>query len=1263
MSAYQGPGSQGDAGAISLYAPAGGVTLNGTVLGRAYDGGKGGSFSMVTDSLDIVGGQNAFSTFNDKLAAAGFSETLNFEAITGDITIPQGTTVSARSVTVTTDHGSISLSGKIDASQAVQGGTVALHAEQNLTVDSGGYIDASGAASGGNVTLAVDQGMLTLAGGTVDVSGGTQTDGGTVLFRDPPWSPPPEEGGNPTNMSLFGTIKGAKSVIAEVDTVYVNQFGTTDGSGKFNTTIDSAAISQITSDINNFMSANSGLGTYLASGLTDGNGNSLGGAFHFQPGIVVQSSGDITLSQGGWNLTNWRPGGEVGTISLRASGNLNINGNITDSPRASNSTSDNNNYRFLLSSTAMPSWSYNLVAGAQTASPNLLAVTPAGVQGATGGSLFIGGASNGNVVYTQTGSILFASGGNTVIYPSPNNRYMINLSMPYSLATYSGAIRGNVAGSLTIYPNAAIQSATGNIDLRIGRDLGLTGGAGATAGTNLGAIRTTGERTPSNTVFAYHSYQNGGSISLDVGGSAVGGLNANAWLYASNPVTTAEGLTYYPVTAVYSRTTDPMSGATISFTEGIAAMAGGSVSVRAGGDFSCQIGAFGEGDLQLYSGGDVAGRFLVKQGTGAVSAMGNFGVPDYVDITGIHRTPQLIEMGASHVGVYAQGNVEVGAVVNPNLAEPGSQNYWDNGYAPYSSIKLIAAAGDVNMYGYVDSLSYGAFTMGQQMIRYLPPSVQLSAGRDIAVSASFTQLPAGDGLSPQGLAYYGLSPQAVPYGNLTMQAGGDIVFKEGTAWVVSDADLNSVYPTYPTTSSRSNLENSHASSLVHGGDAYPATISAGGDITHMNVTLPKMANVYAGGSINDLNYTGQNVQPTDITSIIASQDVTYSYGQAVSTHAIQVGGPGYVLVQAGGKIDLGVSNGIQTIGNAANPATLSAGETGASLIVAAGVGTPLDPGEVAAFFQALRAAGIEYSSLKSSGDAAGAAAVVDRVRTGTINRFIPQTNNGGDITMTSSQISTVGGGSMFIFATGALNVGTTILASKNATNKSTGILTETGGAISVFAKGDVNVNEARLMTFQGGDITVWSDRGNVNAGKGDKTTISASTPVYSCDQATGVCSVKFTPPAVGSGIRALTYAADENTPPPPAGDIYLFAPQGIIDAGEAGISGGRIVLGATAILNASNISFTTGSVGLPAASQGVSLGALTGSSDLSGKNSISSDTGALAQAQERVASAQPIEDMVVKWIDVKVMSYDLTFGADEGPDDSDEGRNRNRDKK
>ena len=258
------------------------------------------------------------------------------------------------------------------------------------------------------------------------------------------------------------------------------------------------------------------------------------------------------------------------------------------------------------------------------------------------------------------------------------------------------------------------------------------------------------------------------------------------------------------------------------------------------------------------------------------------------------------------------------------------------------------------------------------------------------------------------------------------------------------------------------------------------------------------------------------------------------------------------------------------------------------------------------------------------------------------------THGSGDITMTSSQISTNAGGDISVFAAGTINVGLTIL--NGGPSKNTGIYTARGGNITVYANGDVNVNESRIMTFQGGDITIWSDNGNINAGKGEKNQISTAPPILSCDKNGQNCVLVFTPPSVGSGIRALTYAPNLNTPAPPEGDISLFAPKGVINAGEAGISGRNVTLEATAILNASNISFSGGSVGVPAQSTSISLGALTGTGEMS-KGSVSADTGALGQAQDRVASAQPIEDMIVKWIDVKVMSYDLGFSPGAGDDD------------
>ena len=85
------------------------------------------------------------------------------------------------------------------------------------------------------------------------------------------------------------------------------------------------------------------------------------------------------------------------------------------------------------------------------------------------------------------------------------------------------------------------------------------------------------------------------------------------------------------------------------------------------------------------------------------------------------------------------------------------------------------------------------------------------------------------------------------------------------------------------------------------------------------------------------------------------------------------------------------------------------------------------------------------------------------------------------------------------------------------------------------------MNESRVMTFLGGDITIWSDTGNINAGRGSKTAIDASPPTLT--NVNGQLVLVFNPPPVGSGIRAVTYSPGVGVPAPSAGNIYLFAPK------------------------------------------------------------------------------------------------------------------------
>jgi hypothetical protein len=211
-------------------------------------------------------------------------------------------------------------------------------------------------------------------------------------------------------------------------------------------------------------------------------------------------------------------------------------------------------------------------------------------------------------------------------------------------------------------------------------------------------------------------------------------------------------------------------------------------------------------------------------------------------------------------------------------------------------------------------------------------------------------------------------------------------------------------------------------------------------------------------------------------------------------------------------------------------------------------------------------------------------------------------------------------------------VGTSTFISSGQLQAS-GLITASGGSINIFSGGDLNVNESRVMTYLGGDIIAWSDQGGINAGRGSKTAINSQPPTYNPITQKFV----FTPPSAGSGIRALTY--DPNTVS--AGDIYLFAPQGVIDAGEAGIAGGKVVLGATEVLNAKNISFSVSSVGVPTGNEaGVSLGSLAGTGSVSEATKMAEQSTINSAKEISAQQMNVVDNFLSSWLDVKVIDFD-----------------------
>ncbi|HEY9198239.1 MAG TPA: filamentous hemagglutinin family protein, partial [Gammaproteobacteria bacterium] len=214
-----------------------------------------------------------------------------------------------------------------------------------------------------------------------------------------------------------------------------------------------------------------------------------------------------------------------------------------------------------------------------------------------------------------------------------------------------------------------------------------------------------------------------------------------------------------------------------------------------------------------------------------------------------------------------------------------------------------------------------------------------------------------------------------------------------------------------------------------------------------------------------------------------------------------------------------------------------------------------------------------------------------------IGTLFPRDDYAGDIRMVLSTIRTLKGGDIDLLAPGGrINAGLSTPPASLGTGKAgseLGVVAQSSGDVSTFADDDIQVEESRIFAGDGGDIIAWSSNGDVDAGRGSKAALSVPPPVITFNP-DGSVKVNFPPSLTGSGIRA--FASGEGVLP---GDVDLYAPNGVINAGDAGIGGGNVTFGATAILGADNIDVGGISVGVPVADTGSLAAGLTGISNLS----------------------------------------------------------------
>lgn len=1350
-------------GEIVLEAAVGGVGLDGTV--------KGGSFAMDTDTI------GDFGKLARTLAAGGFDRRISLRARTGNVAIGKENSNADEYITVTTENfklvadgadstadnvtGKIDIYGKVDASAEGEGGTIEMYAKNDLTLRKGGLLQANGTgedADGGEVFLSSAEGAVkterTVLGPDPDngiteeiivpsiyVSGSGSGQGGMVTFRA--GRDKVESGA----VALDGAIAGARSVRMQAVKKY-NDSAVTSTDIVGSKIWDKVAKKWVITpgwivDANTFMDTMASRWSY--------------GDIDLIPEIEVWNAGNITVSNGLNALQNYRFGGNPAVLTVRAGENLAVNTDIIDSPGAVEPLMD---VKMPVADGKIDTWGFNLMGGADLGSADFMAVK----KSETTGDITFGA---GKQIFSESGSIQFASGRDTVIGVASTADGFMPGTNYYTLATFDGSVTGSVGRDLKMDTGGVIETGLGDIRLVVGRDILL---GDAFSNDKRGAIRTVGRAQNLDELPAwmqsllaeggvgadfvqsirakrYWDFFEGGNIDIIAGRDISGYVNTASavlkeeelvvgasfgWdrkytkMKDNNLGTITEVLGYdddgNPIVTLNDRWGADYAGGA-GATQGIATMANGDIAIQAGGAFYGQAATFGQGDLSVEANGSVNGRFMAMDGTATLTAKENFGA-NYAGYTGTQYA-SAIEIGDTQLTVAALGNIDLGTVSNPEFTAGVMSTVWSYeeksevhstlSYTEKTSLTAQSALGDIFLSGENYFLKNDASTS------LLPASLAMAAGRDINFSSmNSTMAPAAQG-------------------NLTVFAGRDIQGGyEGSAgtWMNSslkmyDMDPAGVYGTHPSIVLAAD---SHDPEVLHRDDARPVEVKAGRDIAHLGLKLAKRAEVLAGRDIREINYQGQNINLADVSMVRAGHDIDLQTSAGYATNSdlgIEQAGPGFLLVQAGNSLNLGSSDGITTVGDTDNKSLNPLVDPfsrvkGSDLAVIVGYNLESEKEELSVFFEKLAVKGDMYNFLSNTGKSNAVDIKDDKLSeikkyitfaiddpfldeetlSATMDQFVLKNLNGagdirkalsaiaataekdelvnlaagfancykermlatlidpmlagkktgsGNIRMVNSRIKTVTGqDEIHILAAGQIDVGTSVLNTSGVMSAN-GIMTEGGGNINVLSEGDINVNESRVVTYFGGRVFLLSNHGDINAGIGSKTAVSL--PATDKMIQNGKLVPKYSAPGVGSGIRALTYDSDGpgRLAAPRQGDVIAIPWEGILDAGEAGIFGAKVSIGAREVLNGDNISFSGSGVGVPVSgAAGPSLGALAGAGTISDAAKAGDSVGRmnsgndLASAMAKVAESLNIKMVVVKFIDFEDGSNTTNMGGSNG---------------
>jgi filamentous hemagglutinin family protein len=967
----------GSAGALNVAAADGGtVVLEGTIDAQAGTGGKAGAFSLDIAAL------TDFAGLSQRLNAAGFNRSRQFRIRQGDITLDGTTTVEDFGLTA--DQGRITIAGTVDA-RAAYGGAIRITGGNGVTMNSGAQLlaGATGELGSGRVTLEAAGGQLDLRGGTIDVAG---NEGGKVRLRA-------QQNAAHTDLNasaVNANIAGARSAVLEGVAIY--NVADYDGS-----TIDSVKAAAI-ADANQFSAAAPAVAARLGTSLA------------VMPGIAIESAGDLTMNSD-WNLRSDFANAREGTLTLRAGGNLIVNGHLSDG-------FDNADRTGKLQEGA--SWNLRLVAGADLGSANTLALKPLAAQTTGSGNITIGTAD-----------------------------------------TDPDAAIDNGAGKL-------IRTGTGDLEVRAGRDLLLAHKESVIYTAGRKDMTTWSDFTTANAAAIYGI--EGGNLDLAAQGSIEaqpagqrfvewlsrqGNLNVQGYFgeYEGNVMGVRPDGSYG-----YLMLPPEQSSWWINygaFKQGVGALGGGNVTVNAGGDLGNLVvvlpttmrmrgGRSGAeamametrngGTMTVEAGGTLrGGQYYVARGAGdikagetatgnTVSVIWNEGAPD----SRVYTFPvaPVLALGDATLNVRTAGDLRVQTVVDPLLVRYGNDGSgtdplprreygaYMSGYTDRTALKLVSTGGNITFVNQADfifrnlslySASPENHLIGQGGNRFParmaalamngsleiqgPLSVMAGATNDVQLIAQgdirfATQN--REALNALNLQRDLEAQVAMPYATPAMMPSA---FRPGLYAVNMEFLLANPITSYGTDPTMLAFGNPDVSPLAS--DFEPSRIYAGhGSILGLDLTANEQTWVRAGTDIRGVRVNARNVRASDVTLLEAGNDIlamanvraaTMNVPEDTGSMAIQ--GPGTLVLSAGRDVYADTLK-VQTLGNqqydlnnrpVAGTQIKGLPEQGAAITVMAGMNGAagygafasayLDPSKVASMPSYLQSAGADGSVL------------------------------------------------------------------------------------------------------------------------------------------------------------------------------------------------------------------------------------------------------------------------------------------------------------